>query len=56
MQIPVFKDEDLPALSRLEPAQAVGRPGSTMEGLSLAEAQERLKTEIFQGDAGKGAE
>jgi len=44
MQIPVFKDEDLPALSRLEPAQAVARLGSTMEGLSLAEAQERLRT------------
>ncbi len=44
MQIPVFKDETLPALSGLEPEQAVGRLGSTMEGLSLAEAQARLKT------------
>jgi len=44
MQIPVFKDEALPALSRLEPEQTAGRLGSTLEGLSLTEAQERLKT------------
>ena len=43
MQIPVFKDEALPALSRMAPEQAAERMGSTMEGLSLAEAQERLK-------------
>ena len=44
MQPPVFKDESLEALSRLEPAEALTRLGSTMEGLTAAQAQERLTT------------
>ena len=44
MQIPVFKDAALPALARMEPEQALERLGSTMEGLSSAEAQARLRT------------
>ena len=39
---PVLKDADLPAISRLEPAEACVRIGSSPQGLSRAEAQARL--------------
>ena len=44
MQPPVFKDETLVALSRLEPIEALTQVGSTLEGVSCAEAQQRLQS------------
>ena len=42
MQPSSFKDADLSALSRLDPAQTCGAAGSTLEGLSQTEAAARL--------------
>jgi hypothetical protein len=44
MQLPILEDADLAALSRLEPAEACERAGSTVQGLSRAEAQTRLES------------
>ena len=42
MQPSIPADQDLAALSRLEPGEALTRLASTMDGLSLAQCQERL--------------